>query len=41
MHTMGIWDNRSSGLITARVRSTTEGYSFTLLVCSQGGGGQV
>ena len=24
-------------LITARVRSTTEGYSFTLLVCSQGG----
>ena len=24
---------------TARVRSTTEGYSFTLLVCSRGGGG--
>ena len=26
-------------LITVRVRSTTEGYSFTLLVCSRGGGG--
>ena len=25
-------------IFTARVRSTTEGYSFTLLVCSQGGG---
>ena len=24
-------------IFTARVRSTTEGYSFTLLVCSQGG----
>ena len=27
-----------TNLITARVRSTTEGYSFTLLVCSLGGG---
>ena len=27
-----------TNLITARVRSTTEGYSFTLLVCSRGGG---
>ena len=25
-------------IITAHVRSTTEGYSFTLLVCSRGGG---
>ena len=33
--------NFSRCIFTARVRSTTEGYSFTLLVCSQGGGGQV
>ena len=30
--------HRGEPIFTARVRSTTEGYSFTLLVCSQGWG---
>ena len=37
-----IWkkmDTTQTLLFTACVRNTTEGYSFTLLVCSRGGGG--